>query len=199
MCWVHKTIPTWYQKTAKYPEVFQICRWLMFHFYSAIFPLDGHFPLPPSRTWSSRWTGSMYMILERGRREKLGFPSSAWHRQWYINICVCSQGARLYKMPGWSHSCCLSAPAQGWYQAWKENGFVFPPSRTSFLPRFPISARHEWLISIHNTADRRMNTGDEASQCNLSSTTHHLWDLRWVALYPWDLVSSLVNGNHISN
>lgn len=41
-----------------------------------------------------------------------------------------------------------------------------PSCQTSFLPQFPISVDHEWMIDLYSTADRKMNTGGRASQLN---------------------------------
>lgn len=41
-----------------------------------------------------------------------------------------------------------------------------PSYQTSFLPQFPISVDHEWMIDLFGTVDGKMNTGGKASQLN---------------------------------
>lgn len=80
----------------------------------------------------------------------------------------------------------------------KKMVFNLLPCKPPFLPPFPISVYHEWMIHVHSITDRPRDMGGEASQFTLSSTTFQLW-LRLVALYPWDLVSSLINEGNTSS
>lgn len=168
MCWVCKTISTQYQKSAKSPEVFQTCRRPTFYFYSAIFVLDGHFPLTPTPRgiWSSRWTDWMYMILMDSLKKKK-------EAAWFFILCLTSPTIDEYLcvLPRCLTKC-IADPILNvcQYQHWESDMWQnmkmatgSPPHQLSFLPQFPISVDHKWMINHYSTAERRTNTGGKAS------------------------------------